>query len=138
MPALLILALRNAAESRYLDFEDPASTLRLQATKRLHSRFATDLQRNTRGRRLGVVHRFRAGLDVGVDSVVVRGGESLEVIQTVHGDGIFGGIVTDGGCPAAHFAVVKVVRGLGANEESVAPKDGICSECRALNSNASS
>lgn len=48
----------------------------------------TDFESDTTGGGLGVVNGLGTGLNVLGDLVVVRGGESAQVAQTVNGDGV--------------------------------------------------
>lgn len=64
--------------------------------------------------------------------MVVAGRESLEVVQSVDGDGIFGGVVADGSSVAGDIATSDVVCSLSTNEESVAAENSISGEGRSL------
>lgn len=57
--------------------------------------------------------------------MVVAGGEGVQVVEAVYGDGVFGCVVADGGCVAGDVALCDVVRGLCADEETVTAEDGI-------------
>jgi len=81
---------------------------------------------------LGVVDGLCAGLDVATDTVIVRRGEGVEVVETMQGDGVFGGIVPDGGGVAGDVATRDVVGSLGAEKETVAAQNGVCSESGTL------
>jgi hypothetical protein len=64
--------------------------------------------------------------------VVVGRREGLEVVETVHGNGVLRGIVPDSGSVAGDISTSNVVRGLSADEETVATQNGVCSESGAL------
>lgn len=81
---------------------------------------------------LGVIDSLGAGLDVTADAVVVGRGEGLEVVETVHGNGVFRGVVPEGGSVAGDVATGNVVRGLGADKETVTTQNGVCGESGAL------
>lgn len=98
------------------------------------SRFATDFEGNTTLGRLGVIDGLGTSLNVGVDSVVVRGGEGVEVIDAVNGDSVFGCVVANGGGVAGDLASGNVVGGLSTEEESVTAENGVSGEGRALES----
>lgn len=81
---------------------------------------------------LGVVNGLGASLDVGVDALVVRGGEDLEVVETVEGDGVLGRVEPDRGGVPGHLALSDVVGGLGTDEETVTAQNGVGGEGGAL------
>jgi hypothetical protein len=68
---------------------------------------------------LGVVGGSGTGLEVTVNSVVVAGTEGAEVLQSVEGDRVFGGVVSDSGIVRLDLAVCEVVRSLSSNEETI-------------------
>ena len=106
--------------------------LGLDKGRRIEVSLGTNLQRNTAVGRLGVVDGLGTRLDVTADAVVVGRGEGLEVVETVHGNSILRGIVPDGGSVASDVSTGDVVRGLGANEETIATQNGVRSESGAL------
>jgi hypothetical protein len=82
--------------------------------------------------RLGIVNSLSTSLDVSINAVVVAGGEGVQVVEAVKGDSIFGSIVAEGSSIAGDVAFSDIVGSLGTNEETVATKDGVSSEGRAL------
>lgn len=65
--------------------------------------------------------------------MVVARGEGVEVVETVDGDGVLGGIVADSGGVAGDLALGDVVGSLGTEKEAITTKDGVCSERGTLN-----
>lgn len=126
---MLILALTNAAESRKLK---KTKISRREGEGQPDIRLGTDFERDTRGCRLGVVNSLGASLDVRTNAVVIARGEGVEVVETVKGDGVFGGIVTDGRGVASNLTLGDVVSSLGTKKETITTKDGVCSESRTL------
>jgi hypothetical protein len=106
--------------------------LGLDEGRRVEVCLGANFQCNTSVGGLGVVYSLGAGLDVATDTVVVRRGEGIEVVETVQGDGVFGGIVPDGGSVAGDVATGDVVRSFGAEKEAVAAQNGVCSESGTL------
>jgi len=64
--------------------------------------------------------------------VVVGRGEGLEVIETVEGNSVLRGIVSNGGSIAGDVATSNVVRGLGTDKETITTQNGVRSESGAL------
>lgn len=93
-----------------------------------YSRLSTHFKRNATVSCLGVVDSLGTSLHIGVDAVVVAGGEGVKVVETVNGDSVFGGVVSNGGGVSGDVALGHVVSALSTNKESVAAKDGISSE----------
>lgn len=81
---------------------------------------------------LGVISGSGTGLDVSVDSVVVRGGVGGEVAETVEGDGVLWGVVAGSQVVLGDLATLDVVGCLGTDEEAVAADDGVGGESWAL------
>ena len=81
---------------------------------------------------LGVVNRFRTGLDVGADAVVVASSESFEIVESVDGDSIFRGVVADCGSVAGDVAFGNIVGCLSTNQKTVTTENGVGGECRSL------
>lgn len=99
-------------------------------------RLGTDLEADTsRGVGLGVVDGLRTRLDVGGDAVVVAGGEGAQVPESMDGDGVLWGGVTDGAGVAGDLALGDVVGSLGTDQETVTAENGVSGEGRALSCN---
>lgn len=64
--------------------------------------------------------------------MVVRGGEGVEVVEGLKGDGVLGCGEAGGGGVAGDLALRHVVGGLGTEEEAVTADDGVCGESWAL------
>ena len=91
-----------------------------------------DLEGDTAVGGLGVVDGLGTSLDVAVDALVVGGGEGLEVVETVDGNGVLRSVEADGGRVAGDLALGDVVGGLSADEETVTAEDSVGSEGRTL------
>lgn len=81
---------------------------------------------------LGVVRRPCAGLDVGVDAVVVRSRVGAQVAEAVQGDGVLGGVEAGGEVVLGDVATLDVVGDLTTGEEAVAAEDSVGGEDGAL------
>lgn len=92
----------------------------------------SDLERDTTGGGLGVVDGLGTGLDILANSVVVRSGKGGEVSETVEGDGVVGGSVTESTSVSGDGTGSDIVRCLGTNEETVSANNGVGSEGGAL------
>lgn len=88
----------------------------------------TDFERDTTGGGLGVVDGLGTGLDILADSVVVRGGKGGEVAQTVKGDGVVWGGVTESTGVSGDGTGGDIVRSLGTDKETVPTDNGVGSE----------
>ena len=64
--------------------------------------------------------------------MVVAGGERRSITQAVESNGIVRSAETDGTGVTGETTLCDVVRGLGAEEESVTTEDGVGSERRSL------
>ena len=79
-----------------------------------------------------VIDSLCTGLNVGIDAVEVRRGESIEVVQPVERDGVLRRSIGKCGRVAGHRALVEVVLCLGAEEEPISTKGSFSGECRTL------
>lgn len=100
----------------------------LPASGEQNLRLGTNFKSDTRGGGLGIVDSLGAGLNVGTDAVVVAGREGVQVTETVEGDSVFGGVVTNGGGVTGDFAVANVVGGLSTDEKTVTAEDCVSGE----------
>ena len=64
--------------------------------------------------------------------MVVTCSESRSITQAVNGDGVIGSAETDSTGGTGEATLCDVVGCFGANEESIATKDGVCSESWSL------
>jgi len=85
---------------------------------------------------LGVVDSLSTSLDIAAHTVVVAGSEGVEVVGTVEGNSVVGGVEAEGGSVAGHFALGNVVRGLTTEEEAITAQNGVGSECGTLKKRA--
>ena len=65
--------------------------------------------------RFGIVHSFGTSFNITADTVVIAGRESVEIVQSVNGDGVFRSIISKGGGIAADAASCHVVGSLGTD-----------------------
>lgn len=77
---------------------------------------------------LGVIERLSTGLGVSVDTVVVTGGVSVEVVDSLKGNGVFGRVVANGSSIAVDAALGNIVRSLGTEEEAITTNNSVGSE----------
>lgn len=103
-----------------------------EGKKKLNSRLGTNFESNTRGGRLGVIDRLSTGLYIRANTVVVAGGEGIQVAKAVKGDSIFRGVVANGSRVTGDLALSDVVRSLGTNEESITTENSVGGERRTL------
>ena len=96
-------------------------------------RLGTDFECNTASSGLGVVDSLGTSLNVPADFVIVAGGEGLEVVETVKGNSVFGGVVAEGSSVAGDVAFSHIVGSLSTNKEAIATEDGVGGEGGALN-----
>ena len=87
---------------------------------------------DTLGGSLGVVGSLGTGLDVGRDTVVVRSGEDVQVVESLEGDGVLGCAETSGGSVAGDLALSDVVSGFSTKKETVTANDSVSSQSWAL------
>ena len=87
---------------------------------------------DTLGGSLGVVGSLGTGLDVGRDTVVVRSGEDVQVVECLEGDGVLGCAETGGGGVAGDLALSDVVGGFSTEKETITANDGVSSQSWAL------
>jgi len=92
----------------------------------------SDLERDTAGGGLGVVDSLGTSLDVLADSVVVRSSEGGEVSETVEGDGVVRGGVTESTGVSGDGTGGDIVRSLGTNKETVSANNSVGGEGGAL------
>lgn len=92
----------------------------------------SDLEGDTTGGGLGVVDSLGTSLDVLANSVVVRSGEGGQVSETVKGDGVVRGGVTEGTGVSGDGTGGDIVRSLGTNKETVSANNSVGSEGGAL------
>lgn len=64
--------------------------------------------------------------------MVVARGEGVEVVETVNGESVLRGIVTDGSGVTGNLALGDVISSLGTKEEAITTEDGVCGESGAL------
>ena len=64
--------------------------------------------------------------------MVVAGGEGLQVVKTVEGDGVVGSVEANGGGVTGDVTLSDVVCGLSTDEETITSEDGVSGEGRAL------
>jgi hypothetical protein len=81
---------------------------------------------------LGVIHSLGASLDVTADTVVVAGGEGLQVVKAVNGHSVFRRVVTKSSSVTSDVALSDVVSSLSTNKESITAQNGVGSESGAL------
>jgi hypothetical protein len=136
-PALLILALTKAALSRYLNGLLISIVQWCHVSNKRYIRFGANLEGNTTVGGFGVVNSLCSSLNVTANTVVVAGAESLEVVKTVKGDGVFGGVVADGSSVTGHVAFGNIIGRLSANQKSITTQNGVGSESGALSERAS-
>lgn len=74
---------------------------------------------------LGVPGGLGAGLDLGVDLVVVAGSEDAQVVGGGDGGAVGQGVVADGGAVAGDLGLGDVVAGRGTSEEALAADHGV-------------
>ena len=96
------------------------------------SRLGTNFKSDTRRGGFGVIDSLGTSLDISADAVVVAGMECVQVAKGVESDGVFWGIVANCSGVARDFALCDVISGLSTDEEAIASKDGIGSDCGAL------
>jgi len=106
--------------------------LGLDERRRVKVGLGTNFKANTAVSGLGVVDGLGAGLNVTADAMVVGRGEGLEVIETMEGNSVLRGIVSDGRSIAGDVATSNVVRSLGTDKETIATQNGVRSESGAL------
>jgi hypothetical protein len=104
----------------------------LQKLMQFYSRLSTNLKSNTTLGGLGVVDGLGSSLDVTADTVVVAGGERVEVVQAVNSDRVLGRIVTDSSSVLGELALGDVVGSLGTNKESITANNAVSSNSRSL------
>ena len=92
----------------------------------------SDLEGDTTGGGLGVVDSLGTSLDVLANSVVVGSGEGGQVSETVKGDGVVRGGVTESTGVSGDGTGGDIVRSLGTNKETVSANNSVGSEGRAL------
>lgn len=98
------------------------------------SRLDANFQGDTTVGGFGVVNCLGASLHVSIDTMVVTGAESVEVVQSMEGDGVFWSTVTEGGGVAGHVAFGDIVCGLSTHKETITAENSVSSESRALDS----
>jgi len=81
---------------------------------------------------LGVIHSLGTSLDVTAHTVVVAGGEGLQVVKTVKSHSVFRRVVTESCSVTSNVALSDVVSSLSTNKESITAQNGIGSESGAL------
>lgn len=96
--------------------------------QKLYQRFSTDFECDTAVGVLGVIDRLGTGLDVSADAVVVAGSESFQVVQSVNGDSVFRGIVTNCSGVTGDVTFGDIVGRLGTNQEAVTTKNSVGSK----------
>jgi len=92
----------------------------------------SDLEGDTTGGGLGVVDSLGTSLDVLANSVVVGSGEGGQVSETVKGDGVVRGGVTESTGVSGDGTGGDIVRCLGTNKETVSANNSVGSEGGAL------
>jgi hypothetical protein len=123
---LLILALTKAA----LSYKSVVAYYETYPTHEVG--LGSDLERDTAGGGLGVVDSLGTSLDVLANSVVVGSGKGGQVAETVEGDGVVGGGVTEGTGVSGDGTGSDVVRSLGTDKETVSANNSVGSEGGAL------
>jgi len=98
----------------------------------VYSRLCANFKGNTAVGGLGVVDSLSTSLDVAAHTVVVAGGEGVEVVGAVKGNRVIGSVEAKGSSIAGDLALGDVVRGLGTEEEAVTAENGVGSECGTL------
>ena len=84
--------------------------LRLDEGRRVEVHLRADLKRDVAlRRRTGVVDSLGTSLNIARDAVVVARGEGVEVVQTVHGNGVLGSRVANGSGEARDLAIGNVI-----------------------------
>ena len=81
---------------------------------------------------LGVIDSFSTSLNIPGNTVVVAGGEGVEVVQPVKGDSVLRGIIPESSSITGDVATSDVVGSLSTNEETITTKNSVSSESRAL------
>ena len=74
---------------------------------------------------LGVPGGLGTGLNLGVDTVVVRGGEDAQVAAGGDGSGVLGNAVADGSGVLGDGGLLDVITTLGTDEEALVAQDGV-------------
>ena len=95
-------------------------------------RLGTNLEVNPSSGSLGIIDSLGTSLDIGAHTVVVAGGESRSIAQTVDGYGVVGSAEADGTGVTGDATLSDVVGSLSTNEESVTAENGVSSECWTL------
>ena len=81
---------------------------------------------------LGVPGGLGAGLNLGVDLVVVRSGEDAQVVSSGDGSAVGRGVVANGGGVAGDGSLLDIVAGGGTSEETLVADNGVNVGGRAL------
>lgn len=97
-------------------------------------RLGTNFESNTRSGSLGVIDSLGTSLNIRADAVVVAGGEGVQVVETVEGDGVFRSVVTKGSRVTGDLAFSKVVGSLSSDEEAITTENSVSSKGRTLQS----
>lgn len=64
--------------------------------------------------------------------MVVARGEGVEVVETVNGDSVLGGIVAKSSGVASDLALGDVISTLSTKKEAITTEDGVCGKSGAL------
>jgi len=94
--------------------------------------FGTKFKGNTAMCAFVVVNSFSTSLNISTDTVVVAGGEGVQAVETVEGDGVVGLVVTKGDSEFGEAAIGDVVTGFSSQKHTVTSDNGVGGEHGAL------
>jgi len=109
-----------------------AGNLSLDKGGLVEENLGTDFEVHAVGRRGRVVDGLGTGFDIGIYTMVVRGGEETQIAERVESDGIIRSAITKSTGISRDSAVVDVVVGLGTQQESVTSENNVAGDVRSV------
>ena len=98
----------------------------------MYVRLGANLERDSRGGSIGIIYSLRTRLDVGTYTVVVARGKGAEVGEAMDSDRVIGCRETATSRVFGDTAFSDIVGCFGTEEEAVATKNSVGSQCGTL------
>ena len=100
--------------------------------RRMYVRLGANLERDSRGRGIGIIYSLRASLNVRAHTVVVARGKGAQVGEAMESDRVIGCREAASSRVLGDTAFSDVVGCFSTDEEAITAEDSVGSECETL------
>ena len=108
------------------------SPSRNMPNRRMYIRLGANLERDSRGRGIGIIYSLRASLNVGAHTVVVARSKGAQVGEAMESDRVIGCREAASSRVLRDTAFSDVVGRFSTNEEAITAEDSVGSKCETL------